>query len=179
MGYRHSRDEIVAAAAATALESGVGALTFRRVADRLGISDRMVVYYLPTKADLILAAATALTGSMQVLLAEAFGDERRSAEALARVAWPTLTTPEADRVFAVYLEVIGLASAGTSPYDQLAPALLNGWVEWLAERVDARTAEARRRAALGVIAQIDGLLLVRHVIGADAAHTAAAALGIV
>ncbi|MCB0998219.1 MAG: TetR/AcrR family transcriptional regulator [Ilumatobacteraceae bacterium] len=178
MGYRHSRDEIVAATAATALESGVGALTFRRVAERLGISDRMVVYYLPSKADLILAAATALTESLQGLLTDAFGDERRSAEQLARVAWPTLTTPEADRVFAVYLEVIGLASAGAIPYDRLAPALLGGWLDWLADRVDAPDADERRRVALGVIAQIDGLLLVRQVLGADAAHAAATALGV-
>ncbi len=178
MGYRHSSDEILAAAAAVALDHGIGALTYRRVADRLGISDRMVVYYLPTKADLIRAAATSLSASLQSLLADAFGDRPRPADELARAAWPVLASDEADPVFAVFLEIVGLASARTEPFDELAAALLSGWADWLAERVAAPTPAARRDAALGVIARIDGLLLVRRTLGADAAEAAARALGI-
>ena len=67
MGYRHSEEEIVDAAAAVALEHGMSGLTYRRVADRLEISDRMVVYYLPTKADLVFAAMTAVSVKLQQL----------------------------------------------------------------------------------------------------------------
>ena len=178
MGYRHSSDEIVRAAADATLEHGIGGLTYRRVAERLGTSDRMIVYYLPTKADLVRAAATALSVDVQALLAEAFGDARRTDDELVRMAWPVLSTPQADRVFAVFLEIIGLSAAGHAPYDQIAPALLGGWADWLAERVDAPTGEARRRIALGVIARVDGLLLVRHTMGAEAGDAAARALGI-
>ena len=41
MGYRHDRDEMLAAAMRVALADGLGALTFRRVAHELGASDRM------------------------------------------------------------------------------------------------------------------------------------------
>jgi AcrR family transcriptional regulator len=178
VGYRHSLEEITAATAAAAIEHGVGALTYRRVAERLGISDRMVVYYLPTKTDLILAATTALSTSLQRLLVEAFGDDPRTPDELLRAAWPALANADADGVFSVFLEIVGLAAAGTEPFDQLAPALLLGWTDWLAERVAASTPAARRSGALGVIARIDGLLLIRHALGPAAADTAAEAIGI-
>ena len=136
MGYRHSEEEIVDAAAAVALEHGMSGLTYRRVADRLEISDRMVVYYLPTKADLVLAATTAVSVKLQRLLGEAFGDERRDPDALVRKAWPVLTTPAAERIFAIFFEAIGLAAAGSDPYDQLVPAMMQAWLDWLTTRLD-------------------------------------------
>jgi AcrR family transcriptional regulator len=178
VGYRHSREEIVAATAATALEHGIGALTYRRVADRLGISDRMVVYYLPTKADLVHAAATALSASLQGLLLDAFGDRPRPVDELLRAAWPVFATTEADRVAAIFLEVIGLAAAGAEPFDELAPALMSAWVAWLADRVAAPSPVARREGALGIVARIDGLLVIRRTLGPEAADTAARSLGI-
>ncbi len=153
-------------------------LTYRRVGQHLGISDRMVVYYLPTKTDLVIAAATALSTSLQELLAEAFGERRRAPAALMRSAWPVLTTPEADRVFAVFVEVIGLAATGAEPYASLARLMLDAWVEWLAQRTAGATPETQRSAALGIVARVDGLLLVRVTLGADAADEAARALGI-
>lgn len=178
MGYRHTEDEIVAAAAAVVVEHGLGGLTYRKVADRLGISDRMVVYYLPTKTALVEAAVVSLSVSLQGLLADAFGDDRRDADELVRSAWPVLASPDADRVFAVFFELVGLASAQTAPYDALADALLSGWVEWLTERTTGRTAVLRRRAALGAIARLDGLLLLRRTLGPAMADEAATALGL-
>jgi AcrR family transcriptional regulator len=177
VGYRHSRDEIVAAAAEVALEHGLAGLTYAKVASQLDISDRMVVYYLPSKTDLLLAAATALGGELMAVLDDAFGSERREPAELVRAAWPVLTTPRAARVFAVFFEVLGQAAAGRAPFDQLAPQLLDGWARWLAERVTGSTAAARRRRALAVMATVDGLLLLRHTLGPDAADDAARELG--
>jgi AcrR family transcriptional regulator len=178
VGYRHSEQEIVDAAAGVALEHGMSGLTYRRVADRLEISDRMVVYYLPTKADLVLAAMTAVSVMLQQLLAEAFGDERRDPDALVRKAWPVLITPAAEKVFAIFFEAIGLAAARTDPYDQLVPAMMQAWLDWLTARSSGSTPSARRRNALAVMARVDGLLLVHQTLGADAANDAARAVGI-
>ncbi len=177
MGYRHSPDEILEAAVAVALESGMAALTFSRVGARLGISDRTVVYYFPTKLDLVLAVAGALAADVERLLEDAFGSDPLSPHDLVERAWPVLTTPAADRVFAIYFEIVGLASAGQAPYDVLAPGLVQGWVDWLAPRVLGSTPDVRRRRALATVAQVDGLLLVRLVLGADAAAEAAREAG--
>lgn len=178
MGYRHSRDDVVNAVTEVALSDGLAKLTYRRVAEELGISDRMVVYYLPSKDDLVAAAVTALSERMQALMGRAFGNSRRSAEELISAAWPVLTKKESDRVFQLFLEVIGLSAAKVSPYDRISKVILEEWIDWLSERVAAPSASERRRTALGVIAQIDGLLLLRHGHSRAAADEAALILGV-
>lgn len=178
MGYRHSREDILEAAIAVVLDAGMAGLTFNRVGERLGISDRTVVYYFPTKSDLVTAVAGALSVDLLGLLEQAFGSEPLTVAELLDRAWPTLTSGRADRVFALYFEMVGLASSGQVPYDSLAKALVEGWVDWLALRTAGSTAAIRRRRALAVVAQIDGLLLIRHVLGPDQADVAAKECGI-
>ncbi len=177
MGYRHSREEILEAATTLALREGIGGLTFGRVGQRLGISDRTVVYYFPSKPELVMAVAGAVVADLERLLERAFGAEPRSPEELLRRAWPVLTTPTADRVFSIYFEIVGLASSGQAPYDTLAGTLVEGWVQWLTPRTIGRSAAVRRRRALATVAQIDGLLLIRRVLGAAAADDAAREVG--
>ena len=119
MGYRHSADEILDEAVEVAVANGLAELTFAKVAAGLGISDRMVVYYFPTKLDLVAGVATRLGAELQQLLAKAFGDERRSPDDLLALAWPVLASRRGDRVFALFFEMIGFASAGQEPYPQM------------------------------------------------------------
>lgn len=154
------------------LRDGIAGLTYRKVADELSCSDRMVVYYFPAKNDLIMAAVVSLSQEMQRLLEKAFGNERRLAGELVEIAWPVLTKKSGDQIFKVFLEVIGLSASGVEPFKQIAPAILEGWVTWLSPRVQAGTERLRRQQALAVMAQIDGLLLIRHTLGAKAANDA-------
>jgi AcrR family transcriptional regulator len=143
MGYRHTREEILEAAVATVLEGGMAALTFSKVGARLGISDRTVVYYFASKTELVVAVTQAMGADLVRLLESAFGAGPSTPAELVATAWPVLTTGAADRVFALYFEIIGLASAGQAPYDELAHSLLDGWVQWLAPRLHGSTAEIR------------------------------------
>ena len=178
MGYRHSADQILEAAAAIAVESGIAAVTYGSVGSRLSVSSRTVVYYFPTKLDLVTAVIGVLGGDMVVLLEEAFGLAPRSPKDLVARAWPVLTTPAADRIFALYFEIVGLASSGKAPYDELASGLVGGWVDWLAPRVRGSSEVVRRDRALAAVGQIDGLLLIRQVLGPESADAAAREAGI-
>ena len=177
MGYRHSSDEILAAAIAVALEAGLEGLTFSKVGSHLDISDRTVVYYFPTKADLVTAVVGALGADMVGLFERAFGSRPLGPADMLKRAWPVLTTPTADRVFALYFQIMGLASAGQAPYVALGRDLVEGWVQWLTPRTLGSTSEVRHRRALATVAQIDGLLLLRQVAGNDAADAAAREVG--
>lgn len=178
VGYKYDRDELLDAAVVAALDDGVGRLTFGRLAKRIGINDRSIVYYFPTKGDLVTEVVVALGGRFQVLLDEAFGDERLEPVDVVRRAWPVLTSPDADPVFRIYFELVGLAAAGTAPFDELTPALIDQWIGWLAPRVAGGSDAERRANATAAVALVDGLLLLHHAAGADTARAAAARLGV-
>jgi len=178
VGYRHDRDDIVRAGIDLVLAEGLGALSFGKVAKALDISDRMVVYYFPSKDVLITAVAAAMGAQLQELLEGAFVAEA-SPDELMRSAWPILASSKVDALMAVYFEIVGLASAKKEPYVGLSSALVEAWVAWISELVVADGPAERRRLALSVVARIDGLLMVRQVCGARAANDAARALGII
>lgn len=177
MGHRHTKDEILHGALATALADGLSQLTFGRVAKRLGISDRIVVYYFPTKDDLAREVLGAVGRELQHTLAPAFASPAPDHRTLVRVAWPLLARPECDPVFALFFEANGLAASGREPYRSLVPLLVSEWVAWAASLIHGSPAE-RRAEAETAIAVIDGLLLLRLLGGARAAGRAARRLGV-
>ena len=179
MGYRHTREQILDAATAVAMEGGLAALSFGAVGKRLGVADRTVVYYFSTKAELVVAVVEALGAGLESLLESAFGSERQAPADLARRAWPVLSTEESDAVFSVFFEIVGLAASRQPPYDALASLAIQRWVDWLTPRILADDEETMREGALATVALIDGLLLVRNLLGPAAAEAAAAASGIV
>ncbi len=177
MGHKHTRADILDGALATAFADGLSQVTFGRVAKRLGVSDRIVVYYFPSKDELVGAVLGALGARLQETLAPAFAEPAADHVAIARAAWPLLARPEADPVFALFFEANGLAAAGREPYATIVPALVDAWVTWSADHVTGTPAR-RRVEATAAIALIDGLLLLRQLAGADVANDAARRLGV-
>jgi AcrR family transcriptional regulator len=179
VGHKHEKPDLVKAAVEAAVEDGLSQLTFGRLAKRMGISDRMIVYYFPTKDDLIGEVLFALGAELQQLLEKATGSERLSVEELGRRSWPALTSRNADRIFRVFFEVSGQAAAGIEPYKKIAPMLMDAWVDWVVPFIEGSSRDVRRKRALGLIAQLDGLLMMRQLSGPSAANTAAGQLGFV
>ena len=173
MGHKHTKEEILDGAVAVAFADGVSQLTFGRVAKHLGISDRIVVYYFPSKDDLVGDVLTALGGRLMEALAPAFASPVQDHLHLVRVAWPVLADANADPVFALFFEAGGQSAAGIEPYRTLVPQLVEAWIAWAAELIEG-TPAARRAEAEAAIAVLDGLLLLRQLGGPVAADRAAA-----
>jgi AcrR family transcriptional regulator len=177
MGYRHSRDDILDAAVQVALDVGLTGLTFGSVSRRLGIADRTVVYYFPTKDDLVSAVLSRTTAQLQELLSPGVGSERASGSVMLQRSWTALSDPAAEAALRVYFESVGLAVAGREPYRSVTEQLVAAWTTWIAGRLTGIAATRADRAA-GVVATLDGLLLIRAVAGRPAADAAARGLGL-
>lgn len=162
---------------ATAFADGLSQLTFGRVAKHLGTSDRVVVYYFPTKDELVSEVILSMGAQLQATLGEAFDRTAADHRELARIAWPVLAHVDADPVFALFFEANGLAAAGREPYRTLVPGLVSAWIEWASGFLEG-TPSTRREEAETAIALIDGLLLLRLLVGPDHANRAAARLGV-
>ncbi len=177
MGHKHTKADILDGALRVAFDDGISQLTFGRVAKRLGVSDRIVVYYFPSKDDLIGEALYAMGAQLQETLAPAFASPAADHLELARSAWPCLASETADPVFALFFEAAGLAAAGREPYRTLVPQLVEAWIAWASTFIRGR--QARRRAeAEAAVAVLDGLLLLRQLAGRAAADRAARAVGV-
>ena len=164
-------------ALAAALEDGLSQLTFGRLARRLGISDRIIVYYFPSKDDLVSEVILAMGLQLRQTLVAAFTTPAADHRELMAAAWPVVARPENDRVFALFFEANGLAAVGRDPYRELVPTLVQVWIDWAAEFIEG-TPEHRRRQAETAVALLDGLLLLRQLVGPEASDRAAATLGI-
>jgi AcrR family transcriptional regulator len=177
MGHKHTSDEILQGALESAVADGLSQLTFGRVAKRLGISDRIVVYYFPNKEDLIGEVLVSMGAELQATLLAAFTSPAGDHRELVRAAWPVLAHSRADGVFALYFEAAGLSAAGREPYRTIVPQLVDAWIGWTSELLSGSRAH-RRAEAEAAIALLDGLLFVRQLAGAAAADRAARRLGV-
>jgi AcrR family transcriptional regulator len=177
MGHRHTKEEILEGALAAAFDDGLSQLTFGRLAKRLGVNDRTIVYYFPSKEDLISEVVVSMGLSLQATLAGAFSKPAATHLELVRTAWPVLARADVDPIFALFFEANGLAAAGRAPYDTLVPMLIGAWVDFVVPFLKG-PAKQRRAEAEAAIALIDGLLLLRLLGGASSANRAARTLGI-
>ena len=164
-------------ALAAALDDGLSRLTFGRLAKRLGISDRTIVYYFPSKEDLVGEVILAMGLQLQEALAGAFTAPAASHRELMETAWPVVASAEHDRVFALFFEANGLAAVGREPYRDLVPTLVGTWIDWAAAFIEGPP-EHRRAEAETAVALLDGLLLLRQLAGPDAAERAATVFGV-
>ena len=176
MGYRHTKEEILEGALAVAFDDGLSQLTYGRVAKQLGISDRVVVYYFPSKEDLVGEVLMGVGIQLQQALEPAFRSPAKDHLQLVRAAWPVMARAEADAVFSLFLEATGLAASGREPYRTLVPQLVEAWITWAADFLQG-TAAQRRAEAETAIALLDGLLLLRQMAGSAAADRAAKRIG--
>ena len=177
MGHRHTKDEILEGALTVAFDDGLSQLTYGRVARQLGISDRIVVYYFPSKEELVSEVLVAVGVQLQQALEPAFSTSAKDHLELVKAAWPIMARAEADAVFALFLEANGLAASGREPYRTLVPQLVDAWITWAADYLQG-TPTRRRAEAEAAIALLDGLLLLRQMAGAAAADRAAKRIGI-
>mgnify|MGYP000380322950 CR=1 FL=1 len=157
------KERIVAAVAAHLLEHGMHNSSLRALADSVGISDRMIMYYFETKEDLIAASllliASGLIDAMEAQLPATQMSAGQITDALRAMS----DSPGAKSGQRLWFEIIGLAMRGDGPYQDTARRILDGWEDWISRRLGSR----RAHLAASILAQIEGEIMIRLIRGTD------------
>ncbi|MGY1619552.1 TetR/AcrR family transcriptional regulator [Geodermatophilus sp. SYSU D00691] len=172
-GRPEQRAAFLAGAVEHVLDRGVTTLSLRPLAASLGTSDRMLLYYFGSREQLLAAVLAEVSTQLQDHLSEILPERALSPAALLRAAEAALRSDRVDRHLRLYVEISGLAAHGQEPFRTVAAAVAEGWRTWLEERLDVAD-DDRAAAAAGVLATIDGLLLLRFLVAPDVADRAVA-----
>lgn len=159
-GRPEQREAFLSGAVEHVLHHGVATLSLRPLAAALGTSDRMLLYYFGTREQLLTAVLGVVGERLQAQLAAALPAEPVPPATLLRGLAGALQDPATESPLRLYVEVSGLAARGHEPHRTIAAAVAEGWLSWLGSRLDVPAGE-RADAAAGVLAVVDGLLLVR------------------
>lgn len=176
--YRHRRGELVDAVMDYVLEHGIADLSFRPLAQAVGVSHVTLRHHFGTKEELVAEILETLRARAPIPAGAA--DD----ETLLRGLWAQWSTPEGQRHFRLLFEVYGEALMHPRRYRRFLDAVVDDWLRVITGiALDAGCPEAdAERFATVLLAQFRGLLLdllatgdrARVDAAADAVLTAAA-----
>ncbi|MGL4743218.1 MAG: TetR/AcrR family transcriptional regulator [Dermatophilaceae bacterium] len=166
------RSALLDGAVAHVLDHGIGTLSLRPLAAALGTSDRMLLYYFGTREALLEAVLVEAGSRLQAVLDASLPAEPVSTATLFAVARRFADEPAAEPYLRLYVELSGLAAARREPFATATARIAQGWLEWTTARLDPGTGDLAEAAA-GVLAAVDGLLLIRFALGVEHADRAA------
>lgn len=139
------------------LREGLEALALRGLAERLGTSARMLMYYFGNKEALILEVTARLSQRLQEKLARFAVEDRRLPVQFLTTVLQMTRDPELSPFMSVMTELVARGGRGQKPYDRLAEALVADWVAW----IDSRLVEpARPGQAMAVLAIVEGMTIL-------------------
>jgi len=146
--------------AALALQEGLGDMSLRLVASRLGTSDRMLLYYFATKTDLVLAVLQRLGQRQLDVLQVAPTKSRSPPDVVLARAWKLVSNPAVLPLMRIWAEVSLRGAKGEEPYRQIAEQTVGGWLAWLETRLDMRPGKKRRELAATILTMLQGAILL-------------------
>ncbi|AZV38721.1 TetR family transcriptional regulator [Komagataeibacter xylinus] len=160
-GDKTARHAALTAEIATiVLHEGLGDMSVRALAARLGTSDRMLLYYFTTREQMILAVLHEISDRLSHLLAgHSTGPRLSPGQFLTRVL---ALAHEADVApfMQVWTDVIARGARGMQPYDSVARDVVRGWMAWIDSRLTAPPTGAQPGRAAAILSIVEGISLL-------------------
>jgi len=153
---RAKREALTGRIADALLEAGVAQIPLRDLADRLGTSDRMLLYYFDDKADLIRSSLQEISRRLAVTLANAT-ESRSPPDRLLRTVLPLFASPQVDRSMRVWADLSARSARGEEPFVTIGRRSVEAWLSWLETRLAVDDEAERRLTAAAILTIIEGM----------------------
>ncbi|MCQ8278256.1 TetR/AcrR family transcriptional regulator [Acetobacteraceae bacterium KSS8] len=143
---------------AIVLADGLGAFALRGLAARLGTSGRMLLYYFGSKDVLIRETLHRINAGLQARLSGLDAMPPVTPGSLVAFLLEQSNKPDMAPVMRLWTEVVSAGARGETPYDQLAPSVVENWIGWL----ESRLVPACRGNGMAetILALMDGVILL-------------------
>lgn len=156
------RTAIVASVARHLVSHGFQNSGLRALAASAGISDRMIMYYFPTKEELVAEALAQVAGELSASVQHLLPTGRVSAAKIVEELVAAGRRPENQPTLKLWFEIVGLAMRDEGAYRETARVILSGWESW----IEAKLGSKRAHLSADVLARIEGELMVSLIRGA-------------
>jgi AcrR family transcriptional regulator len=153
------RDELLEGATDYVLANGLIGLSLRPMAERLGTSDRMLLYHFGSK-DHLVAMLMRTSNDRSIAFIEALPPSNGMREAV-RDLWAAVAAPALAACCRVYVEAAALGLLGREPYADVVGRANAQWTEALARHLvrSGVAAEDASRTVVLIDAAFMGFLL--------------------
>lgn len=141
------------------LAAGLAASTLRPLARAAGTSDRMLLYYFPTKDALTAAVLTHLSQRMAAQLSAGIGQLRLPADQLLPVLEAQTLHPQFRPTLALFLEIASRARRGDALCRTVGANIVEGFLAWIEAQLDAPPERARAEAR-AILVRIEGRVVL-------------------
>ena len=143
------------------LAEGLAPSSLRALGAASGTSDRMLLYYFADKDEIVASALQVVCLRLAVLLAEAVGDAAALPPGpLLRQLAPIMGGPAMRPYLRIWLELAALSARDLEPFRTGAGQIAGTFIDWVAGRLDIADPARRQAEAAGLIALLDGMILL-------------------
>lgn len=171
------RERVLDALETHLLATGLSQASLRQLAAAAGVSDRMLLYYFADKAEVMAEVMARLTDGMAQRLSLAIPEGADLAPwTLAARAGRFVLAQEFLPYMRLWLEVVAAAARNEAPFADISRQVTQGFLGWIAQRLDQPPGPAREGLAAMILALVDGLILVEVGAGREHADAAIASL---
>ncbi len=154
------RARMTEALADIVLAEGLEALSLRPAAARLGTSDRMLLYYYGTKAELMNEVLGCLAGRFAAFLASTTNNSRIPPQNMVGHTANAMMSARGRPYLQLWLEIAARAGRGDKAFQDIAVTIGEFWNDWIVRSVHFPAGVTPRNAAAMMLATVNGITLL-------------------
>lgn len=159
------------------LANGLSASSVRPLAEAVGISDRMLLYYFHDKSELIAATLQLLSARLTLALQAHTASKPMPLDAVRRRLAAVLLSDDVWPYMQLWLEIVALSARGNPFYREVGGGIARAFLDWGKAQLQASTPAAHATDAARLLVSIEGMVLLKSVGLEDVAEASLRVIG--